>query len=176
MDTKKEYGSAVAPPCPNDLGTFGQIYICATLAYSPKFTFRIGKIKYQWACMTLNQQWSTFHTIIKDAYLPHVHYIECYPELHKSGELHCHMLIIIKDKIEYKDYYLSNLRKLVSQNTHVQRMTKGMKHAIITSNYIHKCDDVDKWINYCKKSCDNIPLKPLILHSIQSHIERGIVE
>lgn len=174
MDSIKENGSAVAPPCPVTLGTTGQISICATLAYSPKFTFRLGKTKYQWACMTLPQQWATFHTVIKDAYLPHCHSIECYPELHKSGELHCHMLITIKDKVEFKEYYLSNLRKLVSQNAHVQRMTKGLKHAIITSNYIHHCDDVYKWLQYCKKDGDKIPLKPKYLHSIHSHLEKEL--
>lgn len=82
-------------------------------------------------------------------------------ELCKSGELHAHGLLIIEDKLERNEYWLSDIRKQVIQNPLVQRLTKRVIRKIITMNHIVFNDKPEEWEEYLIKDIDKHPLPPI---------------
>lgn len=130
-----------------------------TIALSDKFRIpvkeirpspRSGRIKYlSWGQLTPIQQWN----YIKYQYVPELtqgHFTKFlgFPELHKSGNVHCH-LVVYSDN---PNFDVITFRKLCSQNLKVLSLTHGKNLARL--NYIHTLenyDDDDSWIEYITK-------------------------
>lgn len=105
----------------------------------------------QYGSLTPKQQYQfIIEKYIPTVITPFVDYGVIIPELHKSGNIHVHLLCYdddIKDEID-----MITLQKKIGQTTMVHKICKGKKNAEIHLNYVHYLDNTEKWLDYLSKS------------------------
>lgn len=142
-----------------DLGTIAEKLVYGvTLNFSPMLQVKspIGKGKIAWGILTPYQQRKYYENYIKEIYVHLADRIYGTYELTSKGELHAHLMMIVNDNIETKEYWLQMIRKQVMQHSTVLRLFKGKRHTIITANYIHGVD-YQEWIEYMLKDIRKTP-------------------
>lgn len=82
------------------------------------------------------------------------------PELHKSGNVHIHMLC--QDNSITNDVDLWTLRKSIDQTAIVRKITKGRN--TMRLNYVHYLEDVQDWIKYMGKTIEDMKDRLPIVH------------
>lgn len=133
-----------------------KIPICYTINFSP--TSPVTS-KRKWRELRPSEQYEFLCKYIRNVVYPMVDACYFTFELCKSGELHAHGLCYIQDKAERTEYWVSDLRKRVAQDPRARRLARNNYNAVIRSNYIHKCDNVEEWRKYQEKEADKTPLK-----------------
>lgn len=165
METKSEELKIAVP----SLGIGTAIFIGVTLNYPPSMRVKVQKNVTKWVDMSLHAQRSCFLQDLREIYLCKSTYIHASFELCKSGELHCHALLEIKDNPNYLNFVLSDIRKFVLSHSISQYRHKGDRHHIVHSNYIHEVNP-QKWIAYMQKDQKLIPYKMI---SLCGHLSEG---
>lgn len=107
-----------------------------------------------WGRLLPAQQREVFDHIIESKILPTGDMMEVRYELTKKGELHCHCALIMKNQKKHAFYNLSVFRKDLNARFRIgDKVAIRMFHSFAV-------DDWKKWIEYIRKDCDLIPLKP----------------
>jgi len=134
-----------------DLWPVNWTYIGVTINLSPDY---ITSPHVRYGHLGPKEQIEYLQRYLKDVYAQHVADIFYVFEFTKNGEIHCHALMIERDA--YNQFNLMTLRKSVSANPKVLKMTRFKRADIIRSNYIHEVDPL-VWMKYMCKDIDKTP-------------------
>lgn len=132
--------------------------ICCTINFSPKTKLNSKQI---WGELRPIEQYRYLKDYIRNNIYTKVDTCLFGFELCKSGEVHAHGLLIIKDDPSRSHYWVSDLQKQVLQDPRARKLARNNKNLLIRSHYIHKCDDVEAWLKYIMKELGLSPLIPV---------------
>lgn len=147
-----------------------------TMSFTPKqqlpkrFIAKVTGKKYDnmktvtWGRFTPREQCEMMTYIHEELVFPLIDCAELRFELTKSGEIHGHSLLIIKNGLKMRLWNLSDFRKTLNYNFRTWKKINSI-HAL--HNFIIEDPDdtnpdhtLENWIKYLKKAEDQVPIKP----------------
>lgn len=141
------------------------LLIGLTISFSPKkcipewfisksYRKRLPK-KPQWGDFTPVQQCDVLQRYLERYVYPLIDISETHFEMHKSGILHSHSMLIMKNELKHLVYNMKQFQKDMDQSFKVSgEASKRMIHNFHVTR-------VTYWKGYCRKDEEEIPLKPV---------------
>lgn len=106
-----------------------------------------------WGILTPRQQIDILKEDLENKVYPHIDMAETHFEFTKSGQIHSHSILIMKNEKKHALYNLMTFRKQLSQEF------KVTGKSAIRMCHCFEVDDIPKWIEYVRKSDEDMPCK-----------------
>lgn len=162
LDSSRSCGSALGtdPPHPaqhSPAVTKRDLLIGLTLAYSPSRKLSlVHRRKYRvdsWGQLKPRQQVEVMRDDLASKVYPHIDMAESHFEFHKSGEIHCHSILVLLDGSKHATWELKTFQKALNFEYKVHgKAAVRMTHSFIVT-------DTEHWFRYCRKSDAEMPVR-----------------